>query len=201
MAPTGIRPAVAGPDQEEHVTSPRDDEERQVVDPDMMLGNEAAPGGTAGAQPARPDAPGGSPRGRRVQLAILAAVATGGAFGAVSRYAISLAIPETASGFPWATFLINVTGSAVLGFLVTLILEQFPRGRLARPLLGTGFIGAYTTFSTFTVEAVLLVRAGHPATAGAYVLASVVAGLAAAWAGMIGARLIVAAERWIQQAG
>src|ERR1700722_12411120 len=99
-------------------------------------------GSRAGAGP-----PGSAGR-RRAQLAILAAVATGGAFGAVSRYAISLAIPETTAGFPWATFLINITGSAVLGFLITLILEQFPRGRLARPLLGTGFIGAYTTFST-----------------------------------------------------
>jgi CrcB protein len=169
------------------VTSPRDDEERQSVDPDLMRGDEAVPGG--------------SPRGRRAQLAILAAVATGGALGAVSRYAISLAIPETASGFPWATFGINISGSAVLGFLATLLMEQFPRGRLARPLLGIGFIGAYTTFSTFTVEAVLLVRAGHPAVAAVYVLASVVTGLAAAWAGMTGARLVAAAERWIQQEG
>jgi CrcB protein len=169
------------------VTSPRNDEERQVTDPDLIPAGE--PPGSA----ARP-----RPR-RRVQLAILAAVAAGGAFGAVSRYAISLAIPETSSGFPWATFLINITGSAVLGFLVTLLRDQFPRGRLARPLLGTGFIGAYTTFSTFTTEAVLLARAGHPVVAVAYVLASVVAGLAAAWAGMISARLVAAVERWIQQ--
>jgi CrcB protein len=175
------------------VTSPRDDPERQAVDPDLMTGA-AGSGSLAGTGPP------GSARRRRARLAILGAVATGGAFGAVSRYAISLAIPDTTTGFPWATFLINITGSAVLGFLVTLLLEQFPRGRLARPLLGTGFIGAYTTFSTFTVEAGLLVRAGHPATAAAYVLASVAAGLAAAWAGMIGARLIVAAERWIQRA-
>jgi fluoride exporter len=188
MAPTGIRSVLADLDQGGAVILPGSDDKRQVIDPDMEIGEDAG----SAPSPARR---------RRARLAILAAVATGGAFGAAGRYAISLAIPETASGFPWATFLINITGSAVLGFLVTLVPEQFPRGRLARPLLGTGFIGAYTTFSTFTVEAVLLIRAGHPATAGAYVLASVVAGLAAAWAGMIGARLIVAAERWIQQAG
>jgi CrcB protein len=177
-----------GLDQGGAVPLPGKDDKRQVVDPDVEIGE------AAGSVP--------SPaRRRRDQLAILAAVATGGALGAVSRYAISLAIPETASGFPWATFLINITGSAVLGFLVTVIPERFPRGRLVRPLLGTGFIGAYTTFSTFAVEAVLLVRAGYPATAGAYVLASVVAGLAAAWAGMIAARLIVAAGRRIQRAG
>jgi CrcB protein len=167
------------------MTSPPDDEERRVVDPDLMPAGES------------PAASGSAPRSRRVQLAIVTAVAAGGALGAVSRYAISLAIPETSSGFPWATFLINITGSAVLGFLVTLLLEQFPRGRLARPLLGTGFIGAYTTFSTFTVEAAALVRAGHPAVAVAYVLASVAAGLAAAWAGMVTARLAAAAERWL----
>jgi CrcB protein len=167
------------------VTTPPDDEGRRVVDPDLMPAS--GPRETAGP----------APRRRRVQLALVAAVAAGGALGAVSRYAISLAIPETSGGFPWATFLINITGSAVLGFLVTLLLEQFPRGRLARPLLGTGFIGAYTTFSTFTVEAVLLVRAGHAAVAAAYVLASVVAGLAAAWAGIAAARLAAAAERWL----
>jgi fluoride exporter len=167
------------------MSSPPDDADREAVDPDLPP--DGRPAGTSGS----------SPRSRRVQLALVAAVAAGGVLGAVSRYAISLAIPETASGFPWATFLINITGSAVLGFLVTLLMEQFPRGRLARPLLGTGFLGAYTTFSTFTVEAVLLVRAGHPAVAVAYVLASVAAGLAAAGAGIATARLAAAAERWL----
>jgi CrcB protein len=153
------------------VTSPPGDPQRDPVDPDL------APEGETAGIAARP-----------AQLAIVAAVAVGGVFGAVSRYAISLAIPETASGFPWATFLVNITGSAVLGFLVTLLAGQFPRARLARPLLGTGFVGAYTTFSTFTVEAVLLVRAHHPVVAAAYLLSSVVAGLGAAWAGIVAAR-------------
>jgi CrcB protein len=162
---------------------PTGEHRHEPVDPDLAL---AEPGP-------------GAPRGRRAQLAIVAAVGAGGALGAVSREAISLAWPAAAGGFPWATFLINMSGSVVLGFLATLMLEAFPRGRLARPLIGTGFIGAYTTFSTFAVEAVTLVRDGHPGTAAAYVLGSAAGGLAAARAGMAAARLIAAAERWIQR--
>jgi len=119
--------------------------------------------------------------------------------GAVSRYAVSLAIPTHADRFPWGTFLINISGSAVLGFILILLIEQFPRGRLARPVIGTGFIGAYTTFSTFMVETLLLIRDGHPAIAVAYLAASVAAGLAAVWIGMSGARIVLRAERWLQQ--
>jgi CrcB protein len=164
------------------VTSPPDDAQPDAVDPDLVPA--AAAAGIAG---------------RPAQFAIVAAVAAGGVFGAVSRYAIALAIPETATGFPWATFLVNITGSAVLGFLVTLLAGQFPRARLARPLLGTGFVGAYTTFSTFTVEAVLLVRGHHPVIAAAYLLSSVVAGLGAAWAGMAGARHAAATAQRAQR--
>jgi len=138
-------------------------------------------------------------RARQVQTIIVAALACGGVLGAVSRYAISLAVPTETGRFPWGTFLINISGSAVLGFLLILVIEQFPRGRLARPVIGTGFLGAYTTFSTFMVEAVELIRDGHPETAVAYLAASVFAGLSAVWAGMTGARIVLRAERWLQQ--
>jgi CrcB protein len=70
---------------------------------------------------------------------------------------------------------------------------------LVRPVIGTGFLGAYTTFSTFTVEAIDLVRAGHPETALAYVAGSVLAGLVAVWTGMKSARVAMRAERWLQE--
>ena len=97
------------------------------------------------------------------------------------------------------TFVINISGSFILGFLLIILIEQFTMGRLARPVIGTGVIGAYTTFSTFMVEAVLLVRAGDPGLALAYLAASLVLGLAAGLVGMLGARAVLHAERWLQE--
>lgn len=138
-------------------------------------------------------------RSRQAQTVVVVALGFGGVFGAVSRYAISLALPTVTGHFPWGTFLINVSGSAVLGFVLILLREQFPAGRLARPIIGTGFIGAYTTFSTFMVEAVLLIRDGRPVEAILYLSASALAGLAAVWIGMMTARLTVRVERWLQE--
>lgn len=142
------------------------------------------------------------PRRRRVirpQVIIVASLAIGGSLGAVARYAISLGLPTETGRFPLGTFVINISGSFVLGFLLITLIEQFPLGRLARPVIGTGFIGAYTTFSTFMVEAVLLVRAGKPEIALAYLAGSVVAGLFAVWFGMLSARVVLRAERWLQE--
>jgi CrcB protein len=107
----------------------------------------------------------------------------------------------TPSGsFPWGTLLINLTGSAVLGFLLVIVMEQFPRGRLARPVLGTGIIGAYTTFSTFEVETLLLLRRHHVAVAITYQVASAVAGLAVVALGAGLARLALRLEGYLQRA-
>ena len=138
-------------------------------------------------------------RDRRAQRIILAAVAAGGVLGAVSRYALSLALPTTDGRFPWGTFTVNVSGSVVLGFLLILLLEQVPNGRLARSVIGTGFLGAYTTFSTFMVESVDLIRDHHLALAVIYPAASIGAGLSAVGLGMTTARLAVRAERWLQE--
>jgi fluoride exporter len=138
-------------------------------------------------------------RGRRPQAIIVVSLAFGGALGAMARYAISLGLPTESGRFPWGTFVINVSGSLVLGFLLIMLIEQFPRGRLVRPVIGTGFIGAYTTFSTFTVESVNLVRAGDPETALAYIGASLVVGLLAVFTGMVAARVVLRAEHWPQR--
>lgn len=138
-------------------------------------------------------------RSRRAQAAIVVALGFGGVLGALGRYGLSLALPSGPAQFPWGIFLINVSGSALLGFLLIVLMEQFPRGRLARPVIGTGVLGAYTTFSTYVVGAVLLARAGHLATALTYVLASAAAGLLAVWSGMAGARAVIRAERWLQE--
>lgn len=116
---------------------------------------------------------------------MLAAVAVGGVVGALARWAVLEGLPTEPGRFPWATFLINISGSLVLGFVLVLLAERFPRNYLVRPLLTTGALGAYTTFSTLMVEAVLLVRDHHALTAVADVGLSVVAGLAAVLVGMV----------------
>ena len=158
------------------------------VDPDIELGTGDPPAAVTKRF-----------REHHSQVAIVVAVGIGGACGAVARYAVSLGIPTGTAGFPWSTFVINVTGSAFLGLLLVVLVEQFPRGRLTRPIVGTGVIGAYTTFSTFEIDAVNLVRAGHPTTAVIYVTASVIAGLVAVWAGMTGARALLQIERQLQE--
>lgn len=138
------------------------------------------------------------PRVRRSQLVIVFALGCGGIVGALARYAVLLALPITQGQFPWNTFIINVTGSAVLGFLLILLIEQFPRGRLVRPFIGTGVIGAYTTFSTFEIDALLLFRGHHILTGVSYVIASLLAGLLAVWLGVSGARMAIHVEQWLQ---
>jgi CrcB protein len=98
-------------------------------------------------------------------------------------------------GFPWATFWTNISGSFALGLLLALILERFPPTRYLRPFVATGFLGAYTTYSTFAVESVLLVSNGHPAIAAGYAAASLAAGFLAVWAGIRAARTVPVPHR------
>jgi CrcB protein len=119
---------------------------------------------------------------------VLAAVAVGGAVGTVLRAAVTQALPASARGFPWATLIVNLTGCALVGFVIVTALERVARGRYLRPLIGTGFCGGLTTFSTFVVEVDLLVRARHLATATLYVVTSLVGGLIATRAAVVLAR-------------
>lgn len=121
---------------------------------------------------------------RPAPLAVLGAIAAGGVLGTAARYGVSRLVPVVPGHFPWATFWTNVSGALALGVVLAVVLERFPPNRFARPFLATGFLGAYTTWSTFVVEADVLAKDGHAAVAGAYVAASVVAGCAAAWAGI-----------------
>ena len=125
---------------------------------------------------------------------LLAAVALGGALGAAARYAFSLHVTPAADGFPTATFLINLSGCFLLGLLVALLARRArPGTRVAdygRAFLGSGVLGAWTTYSAFGVETDLLVHHRHAGVAVAYVLASVAGGIVLAAAG------IAAGERW-----
>lgn len=111
----------------------------------------------------------------------LAAVFAGGIAGAVLRAELAVALPHGAGSWPWATFAANVAGTFVLGLLVTRLQERLPPSAYRRPLLGTGFCGAFTTFSTFQLEVVDLADGGHGALAAGYAAASVAAGAVAVW--------------------
>jgi CrcB protein len=127
---------------------------------------------------------------RRADVLTLLAIAAGGALGAPARYAVAQIVhsPNAGAGFPWATFWTNISGSFALGFLLMLVVRWFPPSPYLRLFLTTGFLGAFTTFSTLTVETDLLVQDGHAAVGLVYAAASLAAGLAAAWAGMVLAR-------------
>lgn len=104
-------------------------------------------------------------------------VGLAGMAGVLARYWISS--PFHAGALPWATVGINVAGSFLLGVLVS----SHTFGEDTRTVLGVGFLGGFTTFSTFSVQAFLDIEAGEPMRALVYVAASVVLGLAAAAAG------------------
>jgi len=107
----------------------------------------------------------------------------GGAVGSLIRYLAALAINEHYDGrFPLATFLINVTGSFVIGLMLVLLDREDLLHPNLRPLLVTGFLGGYTTFSTFEWEIFALGRSAPP-MALVYAISSVVVGWMACWAG------------------
>lgn len=111
-------------------------------------------------------------------------VAAGGFVGAPSRYLLDRAVNRRfESDLPWGTFLVNVSGSFVLGLLTGLSLSNH-LAPLAKALLGTGFCGAYTTFSTFTFETVRLIEVGQIFEAFLNGVVSLVLGLSGAAAGL-----------------
>lgn len=118
----------------------------------------------------------------------LAAVFAGGAIGALMRVWVGEHVQSGVGAWPWATFIINVTGSFALAYFATRLQERLPQSTYRRPLLGTGFCGAYTTFSTMQVEILGLVEAHRDGLAVGYAVASIAAGLVAIWVGTTIAR-------------
>ena len=109
----------------------------------------------------------------------LAAIFAGGFAGAIARAEIAQALPHGDAQWPWATFLVNVAGAFMLGYFTTRLQERLPLSAYRRPLLGTGFCGALTTFSTMQLELLRMLDGGRIGLAIAYALASVAAGFAA----------------------
>jgi len=111
--------------------------------------------------------------------ATLAAIFVGGFVGAVARAELADALPFHAGRWPWATFVANILGAFLLGYFTTRLQERLPLSAYRRPLLGTGFCGALTTFSTMQVELLRMLDGDHLALALAYALISVTAGFLA----------------------
>ena len=114
-------------------------------------------------------------------------IAVGGAAGALLRYGVSEWVTAPRGGFPLATLLANVTGAFLLG-VASLLLVRLEVSAAVRLGLTVGVLGAYTTFSTFSVETLDLISDGEWRTAALYVVASVAGALTAAWAGQSLAR-------------
>ncbi len=113
------------------------------------------------------------------------AIALGGAAGAVSRYWLSSTVEKfNGSGFPLGTFTVNVLGSFLIGVFFIVLAEKLHLVDQWRPIIIVGFLGAMTTFSTFSLDALLLFEQGHYNTALFYIAISVVLCLFAAFAGM-----------------
>lgn len=118
------------------------------------------------------------------QLSILGFIALGGAFGACSRFLVSeLCATLLGRGFPYGTLTVNVVGSLMMGLLIA----AFENGSLAtepwRQIIGLGFLGALTTFSTFSMDNVLLMQQGAFFKMGLNVLLNVFLSISAAWIG------------------
>jgi len=125
-----------------------------------------------------------------LSLPLVAAIAAGGAGGSVLRYAISVWMARGQGAFPLATFLVNIAGSFLIGFLARAFSTP-DSNMVLRAALTIGFCGGFTTFSTFSAEFVTLVQEGRTARATAYVVASVVTAVLAVLAGLaLGDRFI-----------
>lgn len=111
------------------------------------------------------------------------AVGLGGSLGALARYATALAMTRYASGaFPLGTFVANLLGCLLFG-VIRGVMERHAISPVLAGAVTTGFLGAYTTFSTFSFETMSLLREGHLRLATGYVVASVVLGVGLAWLG------------------
>jgi CrcB protein len=117
-------------------------------------------------------------------------IALGGALGALARYQVALSIQSRIpSAFPWGTFVVNISGCFVMGAITSVLSQRIGLSENWRYLIPVGFIGAYTTFSTFELETYRAMTQGTSLVALMNIAASVVLGYAALWLGIITARL------------
>lgn len=112
----------------------------------------------------------------------LAAIFLGGAIGGTVRVWLGRHFPVPAGQWPWTTFAVNASGSLALAYFATRLDERLPQSTYRRPLLATGFCGAYTTFSTMQIEILAMIEHHRDGLAVGYALASIAVGYLAVWA-------------------
>ena len=126
---------------------------------------------------------------------LLPIIAGGGALGSLARWGLASALPHRASEIAWGTVIANVAGSFLLGLLMAVVLDVWADRRYARPFLGVGVLGGFTTFSTYELDARGLFATHHPGLALTYLAGSVLAALVAVGAGVVGGRVAIDARR------
>ena len=120
-----------------------------------------------------------------MSLMILLAVGVGGGIGALIRYFVAGAIQSAAwPGYPWGIFVVNITGGFVMGLIVELSALKISVTPEMRAFLTTGILSGYTTFSTFSLDSVLLIERGQYGTAAIYVVGSTLLSILALFAGL-----------------
>ena len=125
-------------------------------------------------------------------MKMLIAVALGGALGAVARYKVSgLMVALMGHGFPWGTLVVNVLGSFLMGVLVEFGALKLNLSQEMRALLAVGFLGAFTTFSTFALDVSVLTARGETLLVGGYIAASVALSILALFGGLWVVRVLV----------
>jgi CrcB protein len=118
-------------------------------------------------------------------------IALGGAMGSMARYWVGVTVTDRlGSRFPYGTLIINVTACLVIGFAMTLLGKRAGWGAEWRYLVPVGFVGAYSTFSTYEWETLSLLRAGGFPVAALYAVGSLALGLVAVWFGMLAAEVL-----------
>ena len=126
-------------------------------------------------------------------MKLVAAIALGGALGALARHFSSYTVAQLlGTAFPWGTFAVNVAGSFILGALAETFALSTSVSAEVRGFLVVGILGSFTTFSTFSLDTVLLFQRGRADLGAVYILASVALAVVGLWAGLRLTRLVLA---------